>query len=41
MQANWSHHSYPSLIWPFEYENCGKEAEKIIKVEYLKKENNF
>ena len=33
--------NYSTFICPFESENCGKEGEKLQKLEYLKNEKSF
>ena len=41
MLTNSGHHDYSSFIWPFESENCGKERQKIEKIEYLENKKSF
>ena len=33
--------NYSTFICPFESEKCGKKGEKLQKLEYLEKKNNF
>ena len=41
MQANSQHQNYSNFIWPFEFETCGKEGQKLQKIEYILKEENI
>ena len=41
MQANSWIINYSTSICHFESEKCGKEDEKLQKIEYLKNEKNF
>ena len=41
MQSKFWHLNYSTSICPFEYRKCGKEGEKLQKIEYLDNEKNF
>ena len=41
MQVNSWHHKLFHFHFPFESENCGKEEEKLQKIEYLENEKSF